>query len=69
MLFSLLNYLVKHACLSKAPLIFVFLSILPIQILGQPPIEVTEELMREIFPDADEFSPKDGDPPVYRALH
>ena len=36
--------------------------------LGQPPIEVTEELMREVFPGADSYSLKEGSPPVYRAL-
>ena len=36
--------------------------------LGQPPIEVTEELMREVFPSADSYSLKEGTPPVYRAF-
>ena len=35
---------------------------------AQPPIEVTEEVLREAFPNADLFSPKEGVPPVYRAL-
>ena len=68
MLFSLLNYPAAPACRLKSLVIFLFSLILPIQILGQPPIEVTEELMHEVFPGADGFSPKDGEPPVYRAF-
>ena len=36
--------------------------------LGQPPTEVTEDLMREVFPGADSYSLKEGTPPVYRAF-
>ena len=68
MLFRLLNYPAVNACRPKSLVISLFFLILPIQILGQPPIEVTEELMHEVFPGADGFSPKDGEPPVYRAL-
>ena len=68
MLFRLLNYPAVNACRPKSLVISLFFLILPIQILGQPPIEVTEELMHEVFPGADGFSPKEGQPPVYRAL-
>ena len=68
MSFRLLNYPAVNACRPKSLVISLFFLILPIQILGQPPIEVTEELMHEVFPGADAFSPKDGEPPVYRAL-
>ena len=68
MLFSLLNYPVKNARRLMSLVFPFFLLILPIQIFGQPPIAVTEELMREVFPDADRFSSKEGEPPVYRAL-
>ena len=68
MLFSLLNYPAAPACRLQSLVISLFSLILPIQILGQPPIEVTEELMHEVFPGADGFSPKDGEPPVYRAF-
>ena len=68
MLFRLLNYPAVNACRPKSLVISLFFLILPIQILGQPPIEVTEELMHEVFPGADGFSPKVGEPPVYRAL-
>ena len=68
MLFRLLNSPAVNACRPKSLVISLFFLILPIQILGQPPIEVTEELMHEVFPGADGFSPKDGEPPVYRAL-
>jgi len=37
-------------------------------VFGQPPIEVTEEVMREVFPKAQSYSLKEGNPPVYRAL-
>jgi Na+-translocating ferredoxin:NAD+ oxidoreductase RnfG subunit/NAD-dependent dihydropyrimidine dehydrogenase PreA subunit len=30
--------------------------------------EITEELLRRVFPDATRFSDKEGDPPVYRAF-
>ena len=68
MLFSLLNYPAINARRLKSLVIPFFFLILPIQIFGQPPIAVTEELMREVFPDADRFSSKEGEPPVYRAL-
>lgn len=38
------------------------------QVYAQPPIDVTEEVLREVFPRADRFSLKEGSPPVYRAL-
>ena len=38
------------------------------QVFAQPPIEVTEEVLSEVFPDAEQFTPKEGSPPVYRAL-
>ena len=68
MLFSLLNYPVKNARRLMSLVTPFFFLILPIQIFGQPPIAVTEDLMREVFPDADRFSSKEGEPPVYRAL-
>ena len=37
-------------------------------VFAQPPIEVTEEVMREVFPNAESYSLKQGNPPVYRAL-
>ena len=68
MLFSLLNYPVNCAWRLKSVAIFLFISTIPVQVFGQPPIAVTDDLMREVFPDADGFSPKEGEPPVYRAL-
>lgn len=35
---------------------------------AQAPIEVTPEVLKEVFPEAEQFSPKEGEPPVYRAL-
>ncbi len=34
---------------------------------AQAPIEVDESVLREVFREADRFSPKEGEPPVYRA--
>ena len=50
-------------------LVFFFLTLITAsQVLAQPPIEVTEEVLSEVFPSAEQFTPKEGSPPVYRAL-
>ena len=68
LLFSLLNHPVIPIYRSKSLAFFLFLLFAATQSLAQPPIEVTEELMHDVFPGADGFSPKEGEPPVYRAL-
>ena len=50
---------------TKAAVLFLFVLNTA---LGQPPTEVTEDLMREVFPGADSYSLKEGTPPVYRAF-
>ena len=50
-------------------LVFFFLTLITAsQVLAQPPIEVTGEVLSEVFPSAEQFTPKEGSPPVYRAL-
>ncbi len=59
----------QHYFIQFFPLVFSFLTLFSAsQVYAQPPIEVTEEVLREVFPEAQEFSPKEGNPPVYRAL-
>ena len=68
LLFSLLNHPVISIYRSKSLAFFLFLLFAATQTFAQPPIEVTDELMHDVFSGADVFSPKEGEPPVYRAL-
>ena len=64
----MLNQLARSAC-RPVWLVFFLLSFSSLtNVFGQPPIEVTEEVMREVFPKAQSYSLKEGNPPVYRAL-
>ena len=67
---STLKRLLKSYFSQFSVLIFIVLSLLASpQLLAQPPIEVTDEILREVFPGAQEYSVKSGEPPVYRALN
>lgn len=63
----MLNQLARSAFRPVWLVLFLLFSSLT-NVFGQPPIEVTEEVMRAVFPKAQSYSLKEGNPPVYRAL-
>ncbi|MDD9888782.1 MAG: 4Fe-4S binding protein [Gammaproteobacteria bacterium] len=59
----------QHCFISVSTLILSVLTLIAAaHVSAQPPIEVTEEILREVFPEAEQFTPKEGAPPVYKAL-
>ena len=64
----MLHQLARRACRPVWLVLFLLLFSSLTNVFGQPPIEVTEEVMRAVFPKAQSYSLKEGNPPVYRAL-
>ncbi len=66
---STMKRLFQYYFIHVLTLVFFSLTLIKTsQVFAQPPIQVTEEVLSEVFPDAEQFTPKEGSPPVYRAL-